>query len=380
MKIFVCWSGGRSHDIATAVKELFEQVNTAFRVELSDNLPGGDVWLNSLTTALDESGAGLFCILPECTHAHWLHFEAGALSIPPSRKKLYPLLFGTDATQLSDTFRSRQAVRFQEDGDGDAFRELLIELNGKLGVDAGIREATVCDNFSKAWPKFVARVKLAFEQSVHPNYLDQLSDIRTHLLDAGRYTEPVFQQLIRKQIQRVRTLARDWSEGEIEVSDFEYQEVLLDQYQNAKVSVISTSAPEYLSVWETNFGDEVLAAHEKSKATSIERIFTFKSIDQVTEKALSVMRRHAESSRIVVYVHLPSQPLLLSPALVPGLTSDFTVIDGQRAIGVTTKFQDIPQAKWYFESESIGPKYSESARQLKFQSLRLDRFLQKHRL
>ncbi|MCM2370945.1 hypothetical protein [Aporhodopirellula aestuarii] len=81
MKVFVSWSGKRSHHIATALRDWLPNVLQPVRPFISsqDILKGarGNV---QITKELEEAVVGVICLTNENLTAPWILFEAGALS------------------------------------------------------------------------------------------------------------------------------------------------------------------------------------------------------------------------------------------------------------------------------------------------------------
>jgi hypothetical protein len=88
MSVFVCWSGDRSKAIAEALKSLLEDVFPSLAprphepdpVFLSKDIEKGAEWFQAIRAGLDASQAGIVVLTHENTRNPWIHFEAGALA------------------------------------------------------------------------------------------------------------------------------------------------------------------------------------------------------------------------------------------------------------------------------------------------------------
>src|SRR4029453_13374266 len=83
-RVFICWSGDQSHQIAHAIKTLLEnRIDRAKEEEaifVSDDVEKGVAGFESLLTELTESAVGIVCVTVESLASPWMHFEAGALA------------------------------------------------------------------------------------------------------------------------------------------------------------------------------------------------------------------------------------------------------------------------------------------------------------
>ena len=81
MKIFICWSGERSKQFATAASVFLKTMfKDAVDPEISSDIEKGAVWFDDLSDTLRQARVGLLCLTPEAVGSPWLHFEAGILA------------------------------------------------------------------------------------------------------------------------------------------------------------------------------------------------------------------------------------------------------------------------------------------------------------
>jgi hypothetical protein len=87
MKIFICWSGVRSGNLARELGDWLPQVIEGLEPPfISFRIGPGKQWQEEIGNALRRSGAGLVCVTPESLDSHWIHFEAGALANAAHKK------------------------------------------------------------------------------------------------------------------------------------------------------------------------------------------------------------------------------------------------------------------------------------------------------
>lgn len=114
---FISWSGHAAKEKAAALKRLIKDVLPEANVFMSDHdIPVGSLWLDTITSALDRSIAGVVIVTADNVDSPWLHFEAGALSNRVERRMVIPLLSGVEITAISATPLSAfQAVPLNKD-------------------------------------------------------------------------------------------------------------------------------------------------------------------------------------------------------------------------------------------------------------------------
>jgi hypothetical protein len=112
MKVFICWSRGRSETLARALRTWLPQVVDGVDLFLSSEIEKGRAWFDEISQALRDAQAGLVCLTPESLHAPWLHFEAGALASAVAGR-LYTYVHAVKPEQLSgplSVFQSTMAT------------------------------------------------------------------------------------------------------------------------------------------------------------------------------------------------------------------------------------------------------------------------------
>src|ERR1700720_3713132 len=81
MRIFICWSGRRSGELAEAIYDWLPKFTHDLALPfLSSKIKMGVRWFEEIGQQLDASDAGLICLTPENLSSNWIHYEAGALA------------------------------------------------------------------------------------------------------------------------------------------------------------------------------------------------------------------------------------------------------------------------------------------------------------
>ncbi len=81
MKVFISWSGHRSGQLASALRDWLPGVLQVIEPWLSsEDLPVGARWADEIARSLQATDVGIICLTPENLESPWLMYEAGALS------------------------------------------------------------------------------------------------------------------------------------------------------------------------------------------------------------------------------------------------------------------------------------------------------------
>jgi hypothetical protein len=152
MRLFISWSGGRSHRLAAVLKEWLEAhfEDQGISVFVSSEIKKGSLWLPAVTDELQRADAGLVCVTAQSLHSQWLLFEAGALSTAVARKKegearIFTYLLGVEPAALPGPLSVYQSTVATME---DTFR-LVNSLLGRDQADAEEFELL----WNKLWPK-----------------------------------------------------------------------------------------------------------------------------------------------------------------------------------------------------------------------------------
>jgi hypothetical protein len=187
MDVLLCWSGERSRNVATCLKEWLPFIVQSAAPWLSpEDADKGPGWLLQLSTKLDALKLGVVCVTPENMQAPWLLFEAGALSKALDASCVYPVLFGLEPADLQGPLAQFRATRFARDD----IRTLLHAVNRHS--DSALGEAQIDSLFGLLWPALKKR----------------LSAIEPPPRARAQQTRPV-PELLTEVLDRVRSIQRE---------------------------------------------------------------------------------------------------------------------------------------------------------------------------
>lgn len=155
MRVFISWSGNRSHQTAEALFHFLPLVFQSVCPWMStQDLHAGVRWGHELAKALNEIEFGIVCVTRENLKSTWLAFEAGALSKSVAESRVVPYVLGLPISELSGPLAQFQSVTANREG-------TLALLNSMAAVNpANVaspdRTKRVFDAF---WPEFEQLLK-----------------------------------------------------------------------------------------------------------------------------------------------------------------------------------------------------------------------------
>ncbi|MCP4117441.1 MAG: TIR domain-containing protein [Desulfobacteraceae bacterium] len=153
-KIFLSWSGERSHLFAKALYDWFPKVIQSLKPWLSSSdIDKGDQWLSKISEQLKKNNFGIICLTSENISAPWLLFEAGALSSAIDQSNVCPILFDFEPSLLTGPLAQFQATQFLKTD----ILELMKTINNKLECQK-IPEDTLIETFNVWWPKIKDKI------------------------------------------------------------------------------------------------------------------------------------------------------------------------------------------------------------------------------
>ena len=153
-KIFISWSGSKSHDIALELSKWLPYIIQSIKPFVSSgNIRKGMRWSDVLSQELNETRYGIICVTRQNVWSPWLNFEAGALSKHVSQSYVAPILFDVDPSLLHGPLSQFQATVFDEkDEKGEEIFALVSGINNSLPIQRQISPEVLKVTFDKWWP------------------------------------------------------------------------------------------------------------------------------------------------------------------------------------------------------------------------------------
>lgn len=148
MKVFFCWSGKKSQEVATTLSSWMKQVIQAIEPWVSTETEKGTKWQQEIGDHLDEAKAGIVCLTPDNLDSNWVHFEAGALA---KTTRVFTFLLNLQTTDVKNPLAWFQWTKTEE---ADV-RKLMHDLDKLVGETEGraLGEKTVDEIFDNNWAR-----------------------------------------------------------------------------------------------------------------------------------------------------------------------------------------------------------------------------------
>jgi hypothetical protein len=185
MKIFVSWSGKKSHEIATIIRDWMSTIFPGIELFVSsEDIRKGKRWPLEVSNQLGASNFGIVCLTRDNLSAPWLLFESGALSKSIQESSVYTLLAdGLHPSDIEGPLSHFQHTTFEKQD----FLKLVTSINGaqKEGKQEANRLGRV---FEKFWDELDSSIKTiqAEESIAQVNKTRSVEDMLREVLDITR--------------------------------------------------------------------------------------------------------------------------------------------------------------------------------------------------
>ena len=173
MKVFISWSGIKSHKIALALKDWLPKVIQSLEPYVSsENIDKGARWSTDIATELETSNFGILCVTRDNFEAPWLLFEAGALS----KSYVTPFFFDIKGSEITKSpILQFQATVYQKED----IKKLLITINS-ICDDTHITDDQLNETFDVWYPKLETALDSIKELEAAPQINEEAVDEDNH--------------------------------------------------------------------------------------------------------------------------------------------------------------------------------------------------------
>lgn len=156
MKVFLSWSGHKSHCVALALRDWLPSVIQSVTPYVSsEDIDKGARWSTDIAKELEDCSFGILCVTKENLEAPWLLFEAGALSKMMQKGAVCPFLFDLKMAEIKEgPILQFQTTVFEKED----IKKLLISLNKACG-EVGLKEDLLFKSFEVWWPTLETSLK-----------------------------------------------------------------------------------------------------------------------------------------------------------------------------------------------------------------------------
>lgn len=187
MKVFISWSGDKSHKIAKIFREWIPSVIQSVEPYVSsEDIDKGARWSTDIAKELADSTFGILCVTKENLNAPWLCFEAGALSKTIDKSYVNPFLFDIKRSEINGPILQFQSTIFEKED----IKKLIITLNTAC-TDNGISSKRLEKSFEVWYPTLETELNKIKEENISDSesYTAEStssSDILEEILDLSR--------------------------------------------------------------------------------------------------------------------------------------------------------------------------------------------------
>ena len=132
MKVFLSWSGTKSHKVAIVFRDWLPSViQSIVPYVSSEDIDKGARWSTDIAKELEDSTFGILCVTKDNMNAPWLTFEAGALSKTMDKSLVCPFLFDIKRSEVDGPILQFQSTIFQKED----INKLLKTINKACGKE-----------------------------------------------------------------------------------------------------------------------------------------------------------------------------------------------------------------------------------------------------
>jgi hypothetical protein len=192
MKVFLSWSGDKSHKVALTLRDWLPSVIQSIEPYVSsEDIDKGARWSTDIAKELEDSGFGILCVTKENLHAPWLTFEAGALSKKLEKSYVSPFLFDIKRSEINGPILQFQSTVNKKD---DVLK--LINTINKACGDNKLSDERIEKAFKAWYPNLQEELKKVTEKFKEKNTEEEVpekekQEILEELLELTRINQKI---------------------------------------------------------------------------------------------------------------------------------------------------------------------------------------------
>ena len=280
MKVFISWSGNKSHRVALTFREWLPAVIQSLEPYVSsEDIDKGARWSSDIAKELEDSTFGILCVTKDNIEAPWLSFEAGALSKTMDKSFVTPFLFDIKRSEVNGPILQFQSTVFEKDD----IKKLIHTLNKACGEN-GISETMLDKAFEVWYPTLECELK---------KLKDCEDDVPEKLIQEDVHTTQIIEEILelsRDNQKLLRNPDMKLNEGiesikerlDIAVFMEEFAHSILPECQKQYVFLIVLSMIQDKFPWLYNIGKELLEILSSSTDISVKRE-SIRDFQKITE-------------------------------------------------------------------------------------------------
>lgn len=191
MKVFISWSGERSHALADALHAWLPLVLHYVEPWLSQaDIEAGQRWADQVAKELEACNFGILCVTRENVDSPWVLFEAGALAKSMQGSRVIPLLLGLEFRDITGPLAQFQAKKIERAG--------LLEVVQSLNQSSPnpVPESRVNQLFGALWPELEKKVSTIPAPASTAKHARPQPEILEELVASVRTLEGKFREVV----------------------------------------------------------------------------------------------------------------------------------------------------------------------------------------
>lgn len=244
MKLFISWSGSKSHEVAKLFNELIPEIIQYVKPWISsEDIESGSIWDNAIQDNLNTTNLGLICLTQENKEKPWILFEAGSLSKGLEASRVFTFLIDLK----SDDLLKNPLTKFNHtENNKESIYKLIKTINNNLG-ETTLDEKRLLKMFNRVYPELEKGIKdvLKKKQEEKPTASTKEEAVLSEILEAVRAMSRKVDNLNVKPllsltpVQTVQALGRD---ARLQSNDEVYQTLFAsDAWQLLKERSLETA-------------------------------------------------------------------------------------------------------------------------------------------
>ncbi len=175
MKVFLSWSGSRSHKVALVFRDWLPSViQEIVPYVSSEDIDKGARWSTDIAKELYDSKFGILCVTRENINAPWLTFEAGALSKTMDKAFVTPFLFDIKRSEVDGPILQFQSTIFEEED----LKKLVTTLNRACDKD-GLTDERLNKAFEVWYPTLKEQLEKLRDIAPSKQDADDMAELQT---------------------------------------------------------------------------------------------------------------------------------------------------------------------------------------------------------
>jgi len=185
-----------------------------------------------------------------------------------------------------------------------------------------------------------------------------LEDLYRNIRTALGRAHPVFRGRMLEECAQFKASTALWSQGQLRLSQRDYNQLLVRAYENATTTVFATSTIDFLPAWADRLGRGILDAHKRGRA-QVTRVFIFENFSSIPDSAVEEMKKQVLTNIEVKVYGIEEDVNYNFP---DDTTMGFTLIDKGDVIALTNPGVGVSfSGTFFFKEKGFTERYGHIA-------------------